>query len=97
MHKVIAMDSVESSQIHSIGHDGVNTMAILFKRYSGELDSEYHYENVSPEQFKEFKEAPSIGKHFATFFKSKVVEHPFKKIVHKVFEDESEEPTNQPL
>lgn len=80
-HPVIAMDSVESSQIASIGHDGISTMAIQFKHLCDSQINEYRYANVTPEQFKAFKESESIGKHFKEHFKTKIIEHPFTKII----------------
>lgn len=48
---VIAMTTVESSQIHAIGHDPqTNTLAIQFKSKSG-AGSVYHYQNFTPELF----------------------------------------------
>lgn len=88
-YPIIAMDSVESSQIHSIGHDGASTLAVQFKRFDGTLASEYHYANVTPEQFAEFKAAPSIGKHFAQHFKTKVTEHPYIKIIRQPESDQA--------
>ncbi|WP_429562079.1 KTSC domain-containing protein [Paraburkholderia sp. MM6662-R1] len=59
------MDSVESSQIHSIGYDSAtNTLAVRFKGKNGEPTSLYHYANVTPANFVAFKNAKSIGSHF---------------------------------
>jgi hypothetical protein len=60
---VIAMDAVESSQIHSIGHHAeTNTLAITFKSKSGP-GSVYHYENFTAAQFADFKKAESTDAH----------------------------------
>jgi hypothetical protein len=75
------MQPVESSQIHSIGHDAEsNTLAIRFKNYKGEPGSLYHYNHVSAEQFAAFADAESIGSHFYKQFKNATVEHPFKRV-----------------
>ena len=78
---VIAMTPVESSQIHSIGHDaGTNTLAIRFKSFKGTTTTLYHYSNVTPEDFAAFRDAASIGKHFAAFIKNQSSKYPYKKI-----------------
>ena len=53
---VIAMSTVKSSQIESIGHHG-DTLAVKFK--SG---GTYHYHGVSTAQFADLQKAESIGK-----------------------------------
>lgn len=79
-HPVIAMDSVESSQIAAIGHDPVtNTLAIQFTSKSG-LGSIYHYSNFTAEDFAAFKSAESIGSHFGKFIKPYAAKYPFVKI-----------------
>lgn len=72
----IAMDSVESSQIHSIGHDAAtNTLAIRFKnRSTGAATSLYHYSKVDAALFAEFAAAESKGKFFGERIK------PFKDL-----------------
>lgn len=78
---VIAMTPVESSQIHSIGHDAsTSTLAIRFKSKGGP-GSLYHYANVTAEQFDAFMCAPSIGVHFGAHIKNAAEAHPFTKIV----------------
>jgi hypothetical protein len=63
--KHIAMDAVESSQIHSIGYDAeTETLAVRFKSKLGEPTSLYHYSKVTPENFEAFRTARSIGSHF---------------------------------
>lgn len=61
----IAMDSVESSQIHSIGYDSADQkLAIRFKNKVGAPTSLYHYRKVTPENFEALRDAESIGSHF---------------------------------
>ncbi|CAM2143712.1 KTSC domain-containing protein [Pararobbsia alpina] len=62
----IAMDSVESSQIHSLGYDQAHRrMAVRFKdRKTGAPTSLYHYDNVQQSDFDALKNAESIGSHF---------------------------------
>lgn len=60
----IRLTPVTSSQIAAIGHDAAsNTLAIQFLK-QGQPGSVYHYSNVTPEQFAEFRDAESIGSHF---------------------------------
>lgn len=82
MSKEIALDSVESSQIHAIGHDPeTNTLAVQFKDYKNKCGgSIYHYKNFSAEKFEEFKSAESVGVFFKANIKNETVEHPFTKI-----------------
>lgn len=81
----IALAPVESSQIHSIGHDAAtNTLAIRFKKYRGEASSLYHYDNFTASDFAAFKGAESIGRHFGQHIKNATDKYPFRKI------DESE-------
>jgi hypothetical protein len=54
------MESVDSSNIREIGYDEAEkTLGIIF--HSGIL---YHYFEVTPETFEEFKTADSLGKYF---------------------------------
>lgn len=77
----IALVPVESSQIHSIGHDAAtNTLAIRFKNYRGEATSLYHYDNFTAADFAAFKGAESIGKHFGQYIKNETTKYPFTKI-----------------
>lgn len=77
----ITMDSVESSQIHSIGYDAAtNTLAIRFKGKEGEPTSLYHYSNVPPDDFAVFKGAESIGSHFYKNIKPFKDKYPYVKI-----------------
>jgi hypothetical protein len=76
----ITMDAVESSQIHSIGHDvASNTLAIRFKK--GDAPAAlYHYSNVTAEDFAAFKGAESIGSHFYKHIKPFRDKYPYSKI-----------------
>lgn len=66
----IAMTDVESSQIHSIGHDAeTSTLAIRFKNAKGEAKGLYHYKNFGADDFEALKAADSLGKHFGRFIK----------------------------
>ncbi|MGF6806257.1 hypothetical protein OKW30_001383 [Paraburkholderia sp. Clong3] len=62
----IAMDSVESSQIHSIGYDpSTGTLAVRFKDgKTGAPTSLYYYSNFTPSNFEALRQAESIGSHF---------------------------------
>ena len=63
----IPTSKVKSSQIAEIGHDGNSMMAVKF--HSGFI---YHYPGVTSEQFENFKNSESIGKHFAQHYKYKL-------------------------
>lgn len=77
----IEMIPVESSQIHSIGHDpATNTLAIRFKNWKGDSTSLYHYENFTAESFAAFRNAESLGRHFGRFIKTQPVAYPYRKI-----------------
>ena len=76
----ITMQAVESSQIHSIGHDAeTNTLAIRFKKGDAP-DALYHYSGVTLEDFAAFKSAESIGSHFGKHIKPFAEKYPFKQI-----------------
>ena len=75
----IAMQPVKSSQIQAIGHDTAsNTLAVQFN--SGSV---YHYPNFTPDQFKAFSGAESIGKHFGANVKALPFEKQVKQQVNK--------------
>lgn len=75
----VTMTPVESSQIHSIGHDqATNTLAIRFKGKAGP-GSLYHYPNFTVEQFAAFQAAESKGKHFGAHIRGNA-KHPHSKI-----------------
>ena len=63
--KSIAMKSIKSSQIDSIGHDG-NTLAVKFKN-----GGTYHYHGVSATQFSDMQKAESIGGYLHKHIKPK--------------------------
>lgn len=83
----IQLIDVDSSQIHSIGHDAdTNTLAICFKRGSGAArgaGSVYHYANFSVEEFQAFKDAESIGKHFTAYIKPFPEKYPYHKVAEQ--------------
>ncbi|VVE79342.1 KTSC domain-containing protein [Pandoraea sputorum] len=77
----IEMRDVESSQIHSIGHDAAsNTLAIRFKTKDGAPSSLYHYSNVTPADFAAFSTAESTGSHFYKAIKPFAEKYPYVKI-----------------
>lgn len=77
----IALQAVESSQIHSIGHDpDTNTLAIRFKNGKGEPTSLYHYGNFTADDFAEFQGAKSIGSHFGKNIGNANDRFPFTRI-----------------
>ncbi|MGE7137906.1 KTSC domain-containing protein [Luteibacter sp. NPDC031894] len=77
----ITMQPVESSQIHSIGHDAAsNTLAIRFKNSKGEPGSLYQYDNFTTDDFAAFQGAESIGSHFAKHVKSAPEKHPYRRV-----------------
>jgi hypothetical protein len=76
----IVLDSVESKQIHAIGHNPkTNTLRIQFRAKSGP-GSVYDYANFTAEQFAEFKAAESIGTYFGQHIKNETEKHPFTKV-----------------
>lgn len=76
---VIAMDEVDSSQIHSIGYDSASqTCAIRFKdRKTGAPTSLYHYFDFSPENWDAFRNAESFGSHFGKYIKPNKERFPY--------------------
>jgi len=77
----IDMQPVESSQIHSIGHDAAtNTLAIRFKTYKGAPASLYHYDNFTAEDFAAFRDAESVGKHFTQHIKPATAKYPYRRV-----------------
>lgn len=80
----IALQTVQSSQIHSIGHDpSTNTLAVRFFRGYGRDQrpgSLYHYENVTAEEFEAFKNAESMGRHFGRAIKPFADKYPYTKV-----------------
>lgn len=68
----VTMIPLKSSAVAAIGHDpDANECHVRFKN-----GGEYIHQNVSAQEFEEFKSAPSAGKHFATYISKKS----FKKI-----------------
>jgi hypothetical protein len=80
----IPMFDVESSQIHSLGHDqDTNTLAIRFYRGWGDNrrpGALYHYPNVPRAEFEELRDAESIGKHFNQNIKPFPLKYPYTKV-----------------
>lgn len=83
----IALTDVDSSQIHSIGHDPqTNTLAVCFKRGTGAArgaGSIYHYSNFTAEEFEAFKNAESIGKHFGGYIKPFPEKYPYHRVAEQ--------------
>lgn len=80
----ITMQAVESSQIHSIGHDPAsNKLAIRFKTKDGAPSSLYHYQNLTPEEFEAFRKAESVGSHFYKHIKPFADRYPYERIEEK--------------
>jgi hypothetical protein len=74
----IATDSVESSQIHSIGHHAeTQTLAVRFKTKDGAPAALYHYSNFTTDDFAQFKGAESIGSHFFKHIKPEKEKYSF--------------------
>lgn len=76
----VPMKQVDSSQIHSIGHDpATNTLHLYFpKKEKGEVvgvGSHYSYPNFPAEKYYRFLEAESKGVFFGAEIKNKE-EHP---------------------
>ncbi|WP_042298977.1 KTSC domain-containing protein [Paraburkholderia kururiensis] len=80
----IAMQEVESSQIHSIGHDPArNVLAIRFRSKRGQ-GSLYEYRNVTEATFEAFRTAESIGRYFGQHIKPNKELYPFDKVEEPV-------------
>jgi len=84
---LIKMQDVESSQIHSIGHDPeTSTLAIRFYRGYGAQKvpaAVYHYANFSAEEFQAFQDAQSLGKHFGAYIKPFPEKYPYHKVAEQ--------------
>ncbi|GAA7771997.1 hypothetical protein HpMS107_60540 [Helicobacter pylori] len=78
----IDMKEVESSQIHSIGHDAESsTLAIRFRdRRTNLPTSLYHYSNVPVADFEAFRDAESKGSHFGKHIKPHDKKYPYVKV-----------------
>lgn len=85
MTQRIALVDVDSSQIHSIGHDPeTNTLAICFTKGYRENrgpGSVYHYANVDAEAFAALRDAESIGKHFGQHIKPFPEKFPYTRML----------------
>ncbi len=83
----IQLVEVESSQIHSIGHDpATNTLAIRFTKGYGANrgpGSLYHYQNFTAADFEAFKGADSLGKHFGGYIKAFPAKYPYHKVAEE--------------
>jgi hypothetical protein len=66
------MQSVQSSQIAQVGHDGQSNLRVLFRR--GGL---YEYQGVTAEEFREMLSAESLGSYFSQRIKGA---RPFTKV-----------------
>ncbi|HWK69990.1 MAG TPA: KTSC domain-containing protein [Burkholderiaceae bacterium] len=78
---IIAMDSVESSQIAAIGHHPeTETLAIKFPPNRADKSSVYHYANFTAEQFAAFQAAESKGSHFVKFIKRSPDLFPYENV-----------------
>jgi hypothetical protein len=79
-HPVITLTPVESSQLHSIGHDAAtNTLAIRFLSKGGP-GSLYHYANFTAEDFAAFLDVESKGSFFKRYIKINPNRYPYTKI-----------------
>lgn len=80
----ITMTPVQSSQIHSIGHDpDTNTMAVRFLSGRGEQRGPgalYHYTGVDADTFNAFQKSESKGSHFGKVFKPAQDRYPFTRV-----------------
>ena len=80
----ITMTPVQSSQIHSIGHDPeTNTMQVRFLAGRGEQRGPgalYQYTGVSAEDFAAFEKAESKGSYFGKVFKPAADRFPFTRV-----------------
>lgn len=87
------MKPVESSQIHSIGHDpDTSTLHVRFKGKNGP-GSLYTYSGVSPDLHAELIGAENIGQFFGANIKSAKddednLKYPFTKVVEKKDSDQ---------
>ena len=80
----ITMTPVQSSQIHSIGHDPeTGTMQVRFLAGRGEQRGPgalYQYTGVSAEDFAAFDKAESKGSYFGKVFKPAADRFPFNRV-----------------
>jgi hypothetical protein len=67
------MTPVESSNIHSLGHDPINlTMIVQFRNGKA-----YSYQNVPEDLYNQILKADSVGSAFHKLIKSQPDKHPF--------------------
>jgi len=78
----IDMQEVESSQIHSIGHNAdTGTLAIRFRDRRTNLPTWlYHYSNVPVADFEAFRDAESKGSYFGKHIKPYDKKYPYVKV-----------------
>lgn len=81
----IALQEVDSSQIHSIGYDAASqTLAIRFRdRKTDQPTSLYHYSNFTAEDFAAFEQAESKGSHHGKHIKPYDKKYPYTRIESK--------------
>lgn len=88
--KHITLTPVESSQLHSIGHDrDSNTLAIRFRGKQGQPGALYHYGNFTAEDFDALVAAPSLGSHFIRNIKPKTEQFPCERIDERHPDDQA--------
>jgi hypothetical protein len=80
----ITLKPCDSSQIHAHGFDpATGTLALQFKRKGPDGErvggSVYHYTGCTPEFYKEFCGAESLGKFFGERIKPNADKFPFEK------------------
>ena len=75
----IALDSVESSQLHSYGYDAATeTLAIQFHNKAKDgPGSLYHYANFTAADWEAFKAAESKGSHFKKHIRTQSAKFPY--------------------
>jgi hypothetical protein len=81
MEPNIPLTKVESSRIHSIGHDPeTNTLAVRFLGKDDKPGNLYYYSNFDAEEFEHFSNAESIGSYHAKNIKPFDKRYPYIKI-----------------
>lgn len=76
------MKPVESSQIHSFGHDvGSATLAVRFKDKDGNPTTLYYYSKVTAEIWAEMMSDPSPSAYFRTKIKADKEAFPFVRVI----------------
>lgn len=69
------MQSVTSSQIAAIGHDGKSTLRVQFNN-----GGVYDYANVGADLFAKLQGADSVGSFFSANIKKNATAYPFTKV-----------------